>query len=125
MSGMARREKGGVLSVRARCLWGGAPFLAVAWLAGCATADQAGPARAPAAVEARPHEAQTIPAGAVAVGKDLYQVPLGSDADGCLMYRLHSPARLVPLAISYQAPDGSFTMDHHHALCDPDLIRRR
>ena len=100
-----------------------APLLVLAALTGCATPEVSEIARAKAAISA--HETQTVPAGAVAVDEGLYQVPVGSDPDGCLMYRLHAPARLVPLAISYRATDGSFTMDHHRALCDPELIRRR
>lgn len=102
-----------------------APLLVLAALTGCAASDQSGTARAKAAISARAHETQIVPAGAVTVGEDLYQVPVGSDADGCLMYRLYSPTRPVSLAISYRATDGSFTMDQRRALCDPDLIRRR
>lgn len=100
-----------------------APLLVLAALTGCATPDESAFPPAKAAIGV--HETQTVPAGAVAVDEGLYQVPVGSDPDGCLMYRLHAPARLVPLAISYRATDGSFTMDHRRALCDPELIRRR
>ena len=74
-------------------------------LAGCATPPPAGPA--PAA----------LPAGAVAVGPDLYQVPIGADAEGCPMYRLHSPTRMVTQAIAWRRPDGSFTLDRREAAC--------
>jgi hypothetical protein len=74
-------------------------------LAGCATPPPPGPA------------SPALPAGAVAVGPDLYQVPIGADAEGCPMYRLHSPSRMVTQAISWRRPDGSFTLDRSEAAC--------
>jgi hypothetical protein len=72
-----------------------------------------GPAASPA--EARADRA--LPAGAIAVGPDLYQVPIGTDAEGCRMYRLHSPGRMVTQAIAWRRPDGSFTLDRREADC--------
>ena len=61
--------------------------------------------------------AAEIPAGAIEVGQDLYQVPIGRDADGCAMYRLYSPTRMVSQAISYRSRDGGFTIDRQEADC--------
>lgn len=61
--------------------------------------------------------AASIPAGAIEVGQDLYQVPIGRDADGCALYRLYSPTRMVSQAISYRRRDGSFTIDRREAGC--------
>jgi len=60
---------------------------------------------------------RALPAGAIAVGPDLYQVPIGTDAEGCQMYRLHSPGRMVTQAIAWRRPDGSFTLDRREAAC--------
>ena len=60
---------------------------------------------------------RALPAGAIAVGPDLYQLPLGADAEGCMMYRLHSPTRMVTQAIAWRRPDGSFTLDRREAAC--------
>lgn len=59
-----------------------------------------------------------LPAGAIEVGPDLYQVPVGAD-DGCPMFRLHSPRGLVPQVISYRAVGGGFTTDRSEADCPP------
>ena len=73
-------------------------------------ADRTGAASsAPSAAE--------IPAGAIEVGPDLYQVPIGRDADGCAMYRLYSPTRMVSQAIFYRGRDGGFTIDRQEADC--------
>ena len=58
-----------------------------------------------------------LPAGAVRVCPELYQVPVGADADGCPMYRLYSPTRLVSQAIAYRSRDGGFTADRRAAAC--------
>ena len=60
---------------------------------------------------------RTVPAGAIAVGPDLFQVPIGTDAEGCPMYRLHAPGRMVTQAIAWRRPDGSFTLDRREAAC--------
>ena len=73
-------------------------------------ADRTGAASgAPSAAE--------IPAGAIEVGRNLYQVPIGRHADGCAMYRLYSPTRMVSQAISYRSRDGRFTIDRQEADC--------
>ena len=58
-----------------------------------------------------------LPPDAVAVGPDLYQVPIGTDAEGCQMYRLHAPGRMVTQAIAWRRADGSFTLDRREADC--------
>ena len=87
------------------------------WLGGCAMRAQAdasvGPSGAGTAAPAGP------PPGAIRVGRDLYQVPIGADADGCQMYRLYSPTLLVTEAISYRSRAGGFTVDKRAAVCDP------
>ena len=72
-----------------------------------------GPAASPPAASAD----RALPAGAIAVGPNLYQVPIGTDAEGCQMYRLHSPGRMVTQAIAWRRPDGSFTRDRREAAC--------
>jgi len=72
-----------------------------------------GPAASPPAASAD----RALPAGAIAVGPDLYQVPIGTDAEGCRMYRLHSPGRMVTQAIAWRRSDGSFTLDRREAAC--------
>ncbi len=58
-----------------------------------------------------------IPGGAIKVGEDLYQVPVGNDADGCPVFRLWSPSRAVIQAIFYKDRKGGFTMDKSKAEC--------
>lgn len=58
---------------------------------------------------------------AVKVGEDLYQVPVGFDADGCLLYQLYSPSRTVTLAISYRSVNGGFTLKRASALCPNEV----
>jgi hypothetical protein len=58
-----------------------------------------------------------VPPGAIEVGDQLYQVPIGHDEDGCAMYRLYSPSRLVTQVISYRAVGGGFTTDRRQADC--------
>ena len=58
-----------------------------------------------------------IPPGAIPVGEELYQVPIGEDEAGCAMYRLHSPTLLVAQVISYRDRLGGFTTDRRKAAC--------
>ena len=85
-------------------------------LAGCTT--PAPPAAPVPTAPATPGDG-ALPAGAIAIGPDLYQVPIGEDAEGCMMYRLHSPTRMVTQAIAGRRPDGSFTLDRREAACTP------
>jgi hypothetical protein len=60
-----------------------------------------------------------VPAGAIQIGDQLYQVPIGADDDGCPRYRLYSPTRLVAQVIYYRDAAGGFTPDRRQAAC-PD-----
>jgi hypothetical protein len=66
---------------------------------------------------AKERTAAEIPHGAIEVGEDLYQIPIGTDADGCPMFRMHSPAKLVAQAIYYRDAAGGFTMSKEEAAC--------
>jgi hypothetical protein len=68
----------------------------------------------PARAEAN---APRLPPGAIQVGEDLYQVPVGEDEEGCTMYRLHSQSLLVAQVISYRSAAGGFTTDRRKADC--------
>ncbi len=58
-----------------------------------------------------------VPPGAIEVGDQLYQVPIGADHDGCARYRLYSPTKLVAQAIYYRDRAGGFTPDRRQAAC--------
>jgi hypothetical protein len=66
---------------------------------------------------AQDRAAADVPRGAIEVGEDLYQIPIGADADGCQMFRMYSPTRLVAQAIYYRGAAGGFTMSKHEAAC--------
>jgi hypothetical protein len=91
-----------------RCQAAVARLALLGWLGGCAAA--AAPDTAPA---------PQLPPGAIQVGRDLYQIPIGADADGCQQYRLYSPTLMVTAAISYRSRNGGFTIDRGAAVCDP------
>lgn len=61
--------------------------------------------------------AADLPGGAIPVGEQLYQVPIGEDDDGCPMFRLYSPTELVPQVIYYRDVAGGFTTDKQEADC--------
>jgi hypothetical protein len=61
--------------------------------------------------------ATDVPRGAIEVGEDLYQVPIGADDDGCPIFRMYSPTRLVAQAIYYRDAAGGFTMSKQEAAC--------
>jgi hypothetical protein len=61
--------------------------------------------------------AAELPAGAIAIGDELYQVPIGADDHGCARYRLYSPTRLVAQAIYYRDAAGGFTTSRQRAAC--------
>ena len=94
-----------------------ATALAVA-LAGCgnetAMSGNTVKSRAPAAASDN-----RVPDNAIAVGDDVFMVPLGKDADGCAMFRTFSPTKAVTQAIQYQRADGTFTVDKNAANCAP------
>jgi hypothetical protein len=66
---------------------------------------------------AAPRAQAAVPPGAIKVGDQLYQVPIGADDDGCARYRLYSPTRLVAQAIYYRDSAGGFTPDRRQAAC--------
>lgn len=59
-----------------------------------------------------------LPEGAIKVEEGLYQVPIGRDEDGCMMYRMHAPGRDVAQVIHYRRADGTFTKAKRDAVCD-------
>jgi hypothetical protein len=63
---------------------------------------------------------EPLPEGAVKVEEGLYQVPIGRDDDGCMMYQMHAPGRDVIQVISYRRADGTFTMAKPEAACNGD-----
>lgn len=89
--------------------------LAIILLVQACTAQVPDPAAAPGV--AANHVAADVPRGAIQVGDELYQVPIGTDDDGCPMYRMHSPTRLVAQAIYYHDGAGGFTTDKREAAC--------
>lgn len=56
------------------------------------------------------------PPGALPVEEDLFQVPVGSDADGYRQYTLWSCTRLVTTVIWYRDARGGFTTDRSKAV---------
>jgi hypothetical protein len=58
-----------------------------------------------------------LPNGAIAVGDDVYMVPIGKDARGCTMYRVFSFTKAVAQAIHYRADDDRFVMNKDEAAC--------
>ncbi len=66
------------------------------------------------------------PPGAIRVGEDLYQVPLGKDADGYPRFTLWSRTRAVITVIWYPDGEGGFTTDRSRAVRTPpsDIPRR-
>lgn len=90
-----------------------AALLMVAALSGCA-------ASAPSSGAGDSISTAKVPPDALQVGEDLYRIPVGHDADGCLMYRLFSPTTKVTHAVSYRSVDGGFTLKRKRALCRPD-----
>lgn len=58
-----------------------------------------------------------LPDGAIAVGEDLYMVPLAKPVSGCPAFRAFSPNRMVVQAIYFRAADGRFVMSRQEADC--------
>jgi hypothetical protein len=61
--------------------------------------------------------AADVPRGAIQVGEQVYQVPIGEDDDGCPMFRMYSPTKLVAQVISYRDAAGGFTTNRQEAVC--------
>jgi hypothetical protein len=89
-------------------------FALAALLAGCT-----GAASPPLVASAGAETTAELPLAALQVGDDLFQEPIGHDAEGCLMYRLFSPTTLTTHAISYRSIEGGFTLKRRLALCTP------
>ena len=66
---------------------------------------------------APPATAAGVPEGAIAVGDDVYMVPIAEDDTGCMMYRMFSPTKAVVQAIHYRTADDRFVMDKERAAC--------
>jgi hypothetical protein len=101
-------------AVRLRSRWSALALVVGIALQGCA-------ARAPDAAS-RPESGADLaqagaPPGAVRIGDQLYQMPIGADDDGCPRYRLYSPTRLVAQVIYYRDRAGGFTTDRRQAAC--------
>jgi hypothetical protein len=102
-----------ILATSARWRWLGLALVAGIALQGCGAQT---PSAAPASGGVADAAAE-MPAGAIAIGDELYQVPIGADEDGCPRYRLYSPTRLVAQVIYYRSVAGGFTTDRRDAAC--------
>ena len=98
------------------CSWPPRAVLGLVVALGPGCSPPKAPVRAPTSGIAGEQTAD-LPPGAIPVGKELYQVPIGEDEDGCTMYRLHSPSLLVAQVISYRDSLGGFTTDRRKAAC--------
>jgi hypothetical protein len=102
-----------ILATFAPWRWLGLALIAGIALQGCgAQAPGAAPASGGVA-----EAAAGIPAGAIPVGDEVYQVPIAADDDGCPRYRLYSPTRLVAQVIYYRSRAGGFTAERQDAAC--------
>ena len=93
----------------------GATALAVA-VAGCGNETALGEATDKSAAPTVAADAR-LPDGAIAIGDDVYMVPIGEDAQGCAMYRVFSPTKAVVQAIHYRTADDRFVMNKGEAAC--------
>ena len=59
-----------------------------------------------------------LPEGAIAVGDDLYMVPLAAPVAGCPAFRAFSPTKMVVQAIYFRTADGRFVTDRQEADCN-------
>jgi hypothetical protein len=103
--------------VRPRLRWPGLALVVGITLQGCA-AQAPGPASSPESIAGE--AAAEVPPGATRIGDELYQLPIGTDDDGCPRYRLYSPTRLVAQVIYYREAGGGFTTDRRQAHCARD-----
>jgi hypothetical protein len=101
------------LATPPRWRWPGLALVAGIALQGCG-ADSPGARSTSGGIA---DTAAGIPAGAIPIGDELYQVPIGADDDGCPRYRLYSPTRLVAQVIYYRDPAGGFTTQRQNAAC--------
>ena len=103
-----------ISAARARLRWSGLALVVGIALQGCG-AQAPGAGSTSGGMADKP--AAEVPPGAIPIGDELYQVPLGLDDDGCPRYRLYSPTRLVAQVIYYRDPAGGFTTDRKRADC--------
>ena len=104
-----------VMLPMSRCLkWAGLALGVGIAVQGCVTRP---PSAAGSSEVATPRARAEVPPGAIPIGDQLYQVPIGADDDGCPRYRLYSPTKLVAQAIYYRDPAGGFTPDRRQAAC--------
>jgi hypothetical protein len=97
----------------------GLPGTLPAFVLAALLAGRAGAATSPPATSSAPDATMNSSLASLQVGDDLYQEPIGHDAEGCMMYRLFSPTTLVTHAISYRSIEGGFTLKRRLALCTP------
>ena len=57
------------------------------------------------------------PAGTLETAEGVFQVPLGPDKSGCMMYQTKIPGAKTTQVIKYRKKDGSFTMNRAEADC--------
>ncbi|MFC7048396.1 hypothetical protein [Emcibacter nanhaiensis] len=57
------------------------------------------------------------PAGTIETAEGVFQVPLGQDKNGCMMYQTKIPGAKTTQVIKYRKKDGSFTMNRAEADC--------
>lgn len=94
---------------RARTMALSLAIAAIAW--GCAPHAGAG-------LVGGVHYAEAgLPEDSVPIGANLYMVPQGRDADGCVVYRVHAPQGEVLPIDHYRTASGSFTAERADALC--------
>jgi hypothetical protein len=101
-------------ATRSRLLWPGLALIAGIALQGCAALPTGAASHSGTIAD---EAASEVPPGAIPIGHELYQVPIGADDDGCPRYRLYSPTRLVAQVIYYRDAGGGFTTDRRQADC--------
>jgi hypothetical protein len=89
--------------------------LVIGLLAQACAAEQA--AIGSASGVAADQEVPQLPRGAIQVGEELYQIPIGADDDRCPRFRMYSPTKLVAQAIYYRDAAGGFTPSKEEAAC--------
>jgi hypothetical protein len=103
-----------MFATRQHLRWASLALLVGIALQGCAAHAPDAAGSSPGAADRAQAE---VPPGAIPIGDQLYQVPIGADDDGCPRYRLYSPTKLVAQVIYYREPAGGFTTDRHQAAC--------
>jgi hypothetical protein len=104
-------------AMRSRSLWPGLALVVGVALQGCAAQHPGALSNSGTSAD---EAASEVPPGAIPIGDELYQVPIGADDDRCPRYRLYSPTRLVAQVIYYREAGGGFTTDRRQAHCARD-----